>query len=228
MAATAVGLSKDDSALRFYDSTLGKKAVMAVSGVVLFGFVAGHLIGNLQFFEGPEKLNAYGRFLRNMPALLWTTRIMLLLMVLLHIWSSILLAAGKAKARPKGYVRKKAVHSTYASRTMYWSGPIIAAFVVYHLLDFTFGTVNPGFREGDAYGNVVRSFLNPVVSGFYIIAMALLCLHLFHGVWSMFQTLGVHHPRYTPLLRRFAAISSVLIFLGFISIPLSVLTGLKR
>src|SRR5205823_458370 len=95
MGATAVGLSEDDSGARFYDSTLGKKAVMAVSGAVLFAFVAGHLIGNLQFFEGPEKLNAYGRFLRNMPALLWTTRIVVLLMVLLHIWSSILLAVGK-------------------------------------------------------------------------------------------------------------------------------------
>lgn len=228
MSATAVELSKDDSASGFYDSTLGKKAVMAVSGAVLFAFVVGHLIGNLQFFEGPEKLNSYGRLLRNMPVLLWTTRIVLLLMVLLHIWSSILLAAGKTKARPHGYVRKKAVHSSYASRTMYWSGPIIAAFVIYHLLDFTFGAVNPGFREGDVFGNVVRSFQNPFVAGFYIIAMALLCLHLFHGVWSMFQTLGVHHPRYTPLLKRFAALSSVLIFVGFISIPVSVLTGLRR
>jgi succinate dehydrogenase / fumarate reductase, cytochrome b subunit len=219
MAATAV---------RFYDSTLGKKAVMAVSGAALLAFVAGHLIGNLQFFEGPDKLNAYGRFLRTMPALLWSTRIGLLIMVVLHIWSSILLATVKTKARPIGYTHKKAVHSSYASRTMYWSGPIIAAFVIYHLLDFTFGTLNPGFQEGDVYGNVVRSFLNPIVSGFYIVAMALLCLHLFHGIWSMFQTLGVHHPRYTPMLRRLAAVSSVLIFLGFVSIPLSVLTGLKR
>jgi succinate dehydrogenase / fumarate reductase, cytochrome b subunit len=219
MAATAVGL---------YDSTLGKKAVMAVSGAVLFAFVVGHLIGNLQFFEGPDKLNAYSRFLRSMPALLWSTRIVLLVMVLLHIWSSILLAVGKSRARPIGYARKKVVSSTYASRTMYWSGPIIAAFVVYHLLDFTFGTVNPGFQDGDVYGNVVRSFLNPIVAGFYIVAMALLCLHLFHGVWSMFQTLGVYHARYTPMLRRFAAFSSVLIFFGFISIPLSVMTGLKR
>lgn len=228
MGVAAVGLSEDDRAGGFYDSTLGKKAVMAVSGAVLFAFVAGHLIGNLQFFEGPEKLNSYGRFLRNMPALLWTTRIVLLVMVLLHIWSSILLAAGKTKARPIGYARKKSVHSTYASRTMYWSGPIIAAFVIYHLLDFTFGTVNPGFQEGDVYGNVVRSFLNPVVAGFYIIAMALLCTHLYHGIWSMFQTLGMYHPRYTPLLKRLAAVSSVLIFLGFVSIPFSVLTGLKR
>lgn len=201
---------------------------MAVTGAALFAFVLGHLVGNLQFFEGPDKINAYGRLLRGMPVLLWATRIGLLAMVVLHIWSSISLALIKNKARPVGYKRKKAVHSSYASRTMYWSGPIIAAFVVYHLLDFTFGTVNPGFQEGEVYGNMIRSFQVPAISAFYIIAMALLCLHLFHGVWSMFQSLGMQHPRYTPMLRRFAAVSSILIFLGFISIPISVLTGLRQ
>lgn len=204
------------------------KAVMAVSGAILFLFVTGHLIGNLQFFEDPAKINAYGRFLRSMPGVLWTTRLVLLAMVLLHIWSSIVLGLRKLKARPQGYVRKKAIQSSYASRTMYWSGPIIAAFVVYHLLDFTFGTVNPGYQEGEVYANMVRSFSVPWVSGFYIIAMALLCLHLFHGVWSMFQTLGLANARYTPILRRFAATVAVLIFCGFVSIPVSVLTGLKR
>jgi succinate dehydrogenase / fumarate reductase cytochrome b subunit len=212
----------------FFASNTGKKVVMAVSGAALFAFVVGHLIGNLQFFEGPDKINAYGRFLRGMPALLWGTRIALLVMVALHIWSSIVLAVRKNAARPIGYQRKKSVHSSYASRTMYWSGPIIAAFVIYHLLDFTVGAVNPGFEEGAVYANMVHSFQVPVVSAFYILAMALLCLHLFHGVWSMFQTLGVHHPRYTPALRRFAAIASVAIFLGFVSIPLSVLLGLRR
>ncbi len=201
---------------------------MAVSGAALFAFVVGHLIGNLQFFEGPEKINAYGRFLRGMPALLWGTRIGLLVMVGLHIWSSVVLAVRKNAARPIGYKRKKAVHSSYASRTMYWSGPIIAAFVIYHLLDFTVGAVNPGFEDGAVYANMVRSFQVPAIAVFYIFAMALLCLHLFHGLWSMFQTLGVQHPRYTPMLRRFAAIASVAIFLGFVSIPISVLTGLRR
>lgn len=201
---------------------------MAVSGAALFLFVVGHLIGNLQFFEGPEKINAYGQFLRGLPALLWGTRIVLLTMLILHIGSSIALALRKREARPIGYQRKKAVQSSYASRTMYWSGPIIAAFIVYHLLDFTFGTANPGFQEGEVYANMVRSFSVPWVAGFYIFAMAVLCTHLYHGVWSMFQTLGAHHPRYTPMLRRFAAVASVLIFLGFISIPISVITGLRR
>lgn len=213
--------------MRFYDSTAGQKAVMAVSGMVLFLFVIGHLLGNLNFFEGPEKMNAYGRLLRVEPPLLWAVRITLLVMVLLHIWSAILLGLRKLDARPQKYVKRKAIASSYASRTMYWSGPIIAAFVIYHLLDFTFGVVNPGYQEGEVYGNIVRSFQHPAVSIFYIVAMGLLCLHLFHGAWSMFQTLGIGSPRYTPLLKRFAAVISIVIFLGFISIPLSVLAGIK-
>ncbi len=119
---------------------------MAVSGLVLFLFVIGHLIGNLQIYEGPEKLNNYAKFLRSVPAALWTVRITLLVMVLLHIWSSVQLALLKFDARPAGYVKKKATKSSYASRTMYWSGPIILVFVIYHLLDFTFGTRKSAFR----------------------------------------------------------------------------------
>lgn len=226
MSATAVGHS-DQRAARFYDSTVGKKAVMAISGIVLFLFILAHLLGNLQFFEGRDKMDAYGRFLRIEPALLWGARITLLMMVLLHIWSSIQLALVKNRARPEGYAKKKAITSTYASRTMYWSGPIIAVFVIYHLLDFTFGVVNPGFTEGAVYDNIVHGFQNPIVSAFYIFAMALLCMHLYHGAWSMFQTLGVGSPRYTPLLRRLAALLSIAIFVGFTSIPLAVLAGFK-
>jgi succinate dehydrogenase / fumarate reductase cytochrome b subunit len=227
MSAIAAGVSGVGAA-RFYDSTIGKKVVMAVSGIALFGFVLAHLLGNLQFFEGPEKMNAYGRFLRIEPALLWSARVGLLAMVLAHIWSSIQLVLRKQQARPVGYVKKKAIASSYASRTMYWSGPIIAAFVIYHLLDFTFGTLNPGYREGAVYENIVRSFSNPVVAIFYIVAMAMLCTHLWHGLWSMFQTLGLASPTHTPTIKRLAGIISILIFLGFTSIPLAVLTGLKR
>jgi succinate dehydrogenase / fumarate reductase cytochrome b subunit len=226
MSTTVVGLS-DERAAHFYDSTIGRKVVMAVSGIVLFLFVIAHLLGNLQFFEGPEKMAAYGRFLRVEPVLLWAARIMLLVMVVAHIWSSVLLALRKSDARPTGYVKKKAIASSYASRTMYWSGPIIAAFIIYHLLDFTFGVVNPGYQEGAIYENMVRSFQQPVIALFYIVAMALLCLHLSHGIWSMFQTLGVGSVRLTPVLKKLAAVISILIFLGFVSIPLSVLTGLK-
>ncbi len=192
---------------------------MAISGCILFLFVVGHLIGNLQIYEGPDKLNRYAVLLRSMPALLWSVRTVLLAMVLLHIWSSVQLAARNISARPVGYRKKKATGSSYASRTMYWSGPIILAFVIYHLLDFTFGKVNPHFEPGNVYGNVVASFQVIPVAAFYIIAMLLLCLHLYHGLWSMFQSLGIAHPRYTPMLRRGAAVLATLIALGNISIP---------
>jgi succinate dehydrogenase / fumarate reductase, cytochrome b subunit len=209
----------------FYTSTTGKKAAMAVSGCILFLFVVGHLIGNLQIYEGPEKLNRYAVLLRSMPALLWGVRTVLLAMVLLHIWSSVQLAGRNIAARPVGYRVKKATGSSYASRTMYWSGPIILAFVIYHLLDFTFGQVNPHFQPGNVYGNVVASFQLIPVAVFYIIAMLLLCLHLYHGLWSMFQSVGIAHPRYTPMLRRGAAVVALLIAIGNISIPVAVLSG---
>jgi len=209
----------------FYASTAGKKAVMAVSGCILFLFVLGHLIGNLQIYEGPEKLNQYAVLLRSMPALLWGVRAVLLGMVLLHIWTSVRLAGRNISARPVGYSKKKATGSSYASRTMYWSGPIILAFVIYHLLDFTFGAVNPHYEPGNVYGNVVASFQVIPVAAFYIIAMLLLCLHLYHGLWSMFQSLGIAHPRYTPMLRRGAAAVAILIAAGNISIPVAVLSG---
>jgi succinate dehydrogenase / fumarate reductase cytochrome b subunit len=227
MSAASVGV-QNRGAARFYSSTVGQKAVMAVSGCILFLFVLGHLVGNLQIYEGPNKLNSYSRFLHSMPALLWGVRITLLAMVVLHIWSSIQLAVRNFDARPTGYVQKKATGSTYASRTMYWSGPIILAFVIYHLLDFTFGAVNPNFQEGEVYANVVASFQLPQVSAFYIFAMLLLCMHLYHGLWSMFQSLGFQQPRYTPALRRGAAIIAILIAAGNISIPISVMAGLVK
>jgi succinate dehydrogenase / fumarate reductase cytochrome b subunit len=209
----------------FYASTTGKKAAMAVSGCILFLFVVGHLIGNLQIYEGPEKLNRYALLLHSMPALLWAVRLVLLGMVSLHIWSSVQLAARNISARPVGYRKKKATGSSYASRTMYWSGPIILAFVIYHLLDFTFGKVNPHYEPGNVYGNVVASFQAIPVAAFYIVAMLLLCLHLYHGLWSMFQSLGIAHPRYTPMLRKGAAVLATLIAAGNISIPVAVLAG---
>jgi succinate dehydrogenase / fumarate reductase cytochrome b subunit len=225
--ATAVGLAEHRPA-NFYASTVGKKAVMAVSGLILFLFVVGHLIGNLQIYGGPAKLNEYARLLRSMPAMLWGVRITLIVMVVLHIWSSVQLALLKFGARPTGYVKKKATESSYASRTMYWSGPIILVFVIYHLLDFTFGIVNPHFEEGNVYANVVASFRLIPVSAFYIIAMLMLCMHLYHGLWSMFQSLGFSHPRYTPVLKRSAGVVAILIAAGNISIPISVQAGLVK
>ena len=184
---------------------------MAVSGVVLAGFVPAHLLGNLQIFIGPDKFNNYARELKQLPALLWTVRSGLLVMAALHIWSSLQLAVVKSEARPQGYVKRKPVGSTYAARSMYVTGPILAAFVVY--------------VESDPYGNVMNGFRVPAVSIFYILAMALLCLHLRHGLWSLLQTLGFHHPRYSPRIKVAATVVAILIFLGFISIPIAVLAG---
>ena len=232
MSASAAQVPHSRS-IPFYQSTNGKKAVMAVSGVILFTFVIGHLIGNLQIYEpsapdGTYKIDQYAIFLRSLPAALWGARITLLVMVLLHIWSSIQLAARKINARPIPYVKKKAIQSTYAARTMYWSGPIILAFIIYHLLDFTFGVANPSYIERHVHDNIVASFSVPWISGFYVIAMVLLCLHLYHGLWSMFQTLGLHHPKYSAILRASAKAVDVLICLGNISIPIAVLTGVVQ
>jgi succinate dehydrogenase / fumarate reductase, cytochrome b subunit len=198
---------------------------MAISGVILAGFVVGHLLGNLQIFLGPDRFNDYALTLRRMPALVWSVRILLLIAVTLHIWSSIQLAAIKRTARPRGYVRVSHSVASYAARTMYWSGPIVAGFVVYHLLQFTFGRGGTPYDPLDAYGNVMAGFRVPAVSVFYILSMALLCVHLRHGLWSMFQTLGFYHPSYTPRVKFLATLAALLIFFGFVSIPAAVMAG---
>jgi len=153
----------------------------------------------------------------------------LLVAVILHIASSISLARLQRAARPIGYVRKQSVGSTYASRTMYWSGPIVLAFLIYHLLHMTFGTVHPHFQELRPYENLVTGFSNPIVAIAYIVSIVLLGMHLYHGLWSMFQSFGV--PQSLPREKknkRWALVVTVLIIAGFISIPLSVLTGLLK
>ncbi len=213
---------------RFYDSTIGKKAVMAVSGLILFGFLVAHMLGNLQVFLGREVMNHYAESLRANPPLLWTARLILLVSVALHIWSSIDLALLKKKARPVDYVKFGNVQGSYASRTMMWSGPIIAAVVIFHLLHLTTGTVHPNFVPLGAYENVVTGFKSIPVAIAYIIAMVLVGMHLSHGVWSMFQSIGFSHPKYTPLIKKFAAVFSWLLIAGFISVPVAVLAGVVR
>jgi succinate dehydrogenase / fumarate reductase cytochrome b subunit len=214
-------------AIRFYQASIGKKAVMAATGVVLFGYLVGHLAGNMQVYLGQQQMDNYAAFLHSMPALLWGVRLLLLVCVVMHIVASIQLTRLKQEARPVGYIKKKEVGSSYASRTMMWSGPIIAAFVIYHILDLTTGAANTAqFRELHAYENLVYSFRRIPVSGFYIFAMLLLGAHLYHGLWSMFQSMGFSHPRYTPLIKRAAAWVAILLVAGFVSIPIAVLTGL--
>lgn len=209
----------------FYRTTIGKKVVMAVTGLILFGFLIGHMAGNFQFFLGRETLNAYAEHLHGLPALLWGTRIALLVSVAFHILAAVQLYNLQREARPVSYHKRKAVGSTYAARTMYWSGPIIAFFVIYHLLHMTVGSVHPDFRPLQAYENVVIGFSVWYVTLFYVIAMVLLCMHLYHGVWSMFQSIGLAHPRYTPRLKAFAKIFAIVLLIGFLSVPIAVLLG---
>lgn len=222
-----------------FTSSLGKKFIMAITGMALFLFVAMHLLGNLQIFLGPEALNRYGHFLQSNPEIIWPARIGLLLMVALHIWSAIKLSAENKAARPIGYTSAPApVAASYASRTMLMSGLIIAAFIIYHLLHFTtqvqainltgkdFARLYDSEGRHDVFAMMVAGFRQPLVSGFYIVAMALLCLHLNHGVSAMFQSLGLKNNTYAPLIDRFAKVTAVVIFVGYISIPLAVLLHL--
>ncbi|MGA3227463.1 MAG: succinate dehydrogenase cytochrome b subunit [Acidobacteriaceae bacterium] len=228
--STIAAVPRDNRAPGFWASTVGKKIVMAVTGAILFLFVIGHLLGNLQVFEGPAKLNAYGAFLHRIGEVLWPVRIILLLAVALHIIATVQLALRKKRARPIGYSRKQAIASSYASRTMYWSGPIVLAFIIFHLLHLTAGYVHPGaaYIEGDVYHNVVSGFQVWWVSLSYVVAICLLGLHLRHGLWSMFQTVGIHQPQHTARLKKAAMVIAVLIVLGYISIPISVLLGLVK
>ena len=210
----------------FYRSTLGKKVVLAVTGIILFGYVVGHLLGNLQIYLGPEQINSYAEFLHSKPALIWGVRLLLLFSVLVHIVAAVEVWLRNRRGRPVKYRAFKPPEVDYAARTMVWSGPIIALFVVFHLLDQTTGTVHVDYEPLNVYHNLVASFSQPLVAGLYIVANLLLAMHLYHGLWSLFQTLGWSHPRFNPWRRTFAVGFAVLIGLGNVSIPLAVLTGL--
>ena len=226
--STAIANTQLMRVARFYESTIGKKAVMALTGLVLFGFLIAHMLGNLQIFLGPAVMNHYAETLHGNPALLWTVRTVLLISVVLHIWSSVQLSLLKKDARPIAYVKYKPLQSSWASRTMMLSGPIIAAFVLFHLLHLTTGTIHPQFVPLHAYENLVNGFLVVPFALVYIAVMVFIGFHLSHGPWSMFQSVGFSHPRYTPVIRRLAAVVAWVLIAGFISVPVAVLAGLVR
>ena len=216
-------------------SLIGRKVLMAVSGVVLLLFVLAHMAGNLHFFEGPERIAAYARFLRTVgePVLgygqaLWIVRAVLIVSVVVHILSAWLVTRASWAARPVGYRMLEPVETTYAARTMRWGGVIILLFVVYHLMDLTFGNANPSFVHLDPYHNMVASFARWPVAVAYLVAMAALCLHLYHGIYSAFQTLGLNHPRYNRWRRGFAGAYAVVVAAGFAAVPVSILAGWMR
>jgi len=226
---------------RLWRSSLGKKYIMAVSGCLLFLFVVGHLVGNLQVFLGPEAINAYGHFLQSKPGLVWAARLGLLVIVGLHIVSAVRISAENKAARPVGYAGNPVPPAaSYASRTMLMSGLIIAAFIVYHLLHFTvqvqainlrgmdFRELHDAVGRHDVYRMIVNGFSHPVVAIFYAVAMALLCLHLSHGLSAMFQSIG-WRSCCPAFFDRAAKAAALVIFVGYVSIPISVLLfGLGR
>lgn len=212
--------------LAFYRSTIGKKMIMAITGIILLGFLIAHVVANLLVFQpGGAKLNAYSAFLKSTGEALWVARAVLLVSVILHIIAAVQLTLLDRAARPVSYARKQPQAATIASRTMRLGGVLILVFIVYHLLHFTFGTVHPSFVEGDVYQNVLNGFRDPLVVAFYVAALAMLGLHLFHGIWAGFRSLGVRPPGASPLQRPIALVLSLFIWLGFTIIPIAVYLG---
>lgn len=221
----------------FYNSTVGKKAIMALTGLIGVGFVVLHVAGNLQAFAGREKINAYSALLHGPGAeLLWLMRVVLIVAVVLHVVMAWQLTRRAAAARDVGYEQRDPQVSTWAARSMRWGGVLLLAFIVFHILHFTTRDVDPaGWAKRmdaagryDIYGNIVASFRIPWVTGVYLVAMALLGLHLWHGAWSFRRSLGVARPSDKPLKRPFAAAVAILIWLGFSIVPVAILLGLIR
>ncbi len=231
----------------FYRSSIGKKAIMAVTGLILLGFVFVHMMGNLKLYMGPQAMNEYAYHLRTLgepffpyEQALWLARIVLLLSVVLHFWAAVTLWQQARESRPVGYDKSKGVQPVhkYASYTMRWGGVLIALFVIFHILHFTLGVVGYGGSNGAfshpegetffAYENVVAGFQIVPVSLFYILAMLALGLHIYHGTWSMFQTLGWNNERSTGLWRGLAFLLAAAIVVGNISIPIAVMTGIVQ
>ncbi|MEO1272764.1 MAG: succinate dehydrogenase cytochrome b subunit [Myxococcota bacterium] len=216
----------------FAKSSIGAKAIVAVTGVLLVGFVVQHMLAHLQMFGGPEVYNAYAAGLKSLGPLLWVARLGLLALFGLHIAMAVRLQRMNQAARPVAYHSKRPQASTLASRSMLLGGGMLLLFVLYHLAHFTLGLVDPSYLElkdalgrHDAYRMTVLGFQNMVVVVLYIAAMGVLALHMSHGVSSMFQTLGLNHPKYQPLIKGAGPLLATLTFLGYITIPIAVQLG---
>jgi len=214
----------------FWQSTVGKKIVMAATGLIMVGFVLLHMLGNLQVFEGAARLNAYSHFLHHtINELLWLARIVLLASVVLHIVAAWQLTRIGHAARPQAYERVAPQASTVASRGMRWGGVALALFIVFHLLHLTTGTIQPvPFRDGDVYANMVGGFHVWWVTLIYVLAMVALGLHIFHGAWSSVRTLGLARPRAEPRRRPIAAALAVVLWAGFTLVPVAIFLGWVR
>jgi succinate dehydrogenase / fumarate reductase cytochrome b subunit len=206
---------------------------MAVSGIIMVLFLIAHMVGNLHVFQGARSFNDYSEFLRTVgePALPFRTlltiiEIVLLVSVVAHMWAAVSLWRQAKRARPQGYVTKKAVAQSYASRTMRWGGVIIGLFIVYHILDLTFGVANPDGTSSTPYSRLVASFQNPIATTVYVITLILLGMHLRHGIWSATQTLGQSNRRRERTVNYFATAFAVLLIGGYLVVPAAVVFGL--
>lgn len=211
------------------------KIVMATSGGLLSLFLVAHVLGNIEVFWGADAINHYGEMLREIPWLLWVVRAGLLTLIVLHVWSAVRLVAANRAARPEAYKKKKNQATTLAARAMLLSGLVLAAFAVFHILHFTVRSVVPDYKtwedglgRHDVFRMVVDAFQRPPVVAFYVVSILLLGLHLSHGVSSAIHTLGFNHPRYNPAWKRFGPLFATLVVLGFIAVPIAVLTGIVR
>jgi succinate dehydrogenase / fumarate reductase, cytochrome b subunit len=214
--------------LALWHTSVGKKAVMAATGVIMVAYLVTHVLANLLVFQGPDQINAYSRFLHGTGGALWVARLVLLAAVGLHIVAAVQLTGRRRAARPVAYVERQPQVSTLASRTIRWGGGLILLFLVFHILHFTLGTVHPSFLEGDPYHNVAAGFANPLVVVFYEAAMAAVGLHLYHGIWSSGRSLGVSTASPHPLRRQLALALAVIVWAGFTVIPMAVYAGAIR
>jgi succinate dehydrogenase / fumarate reductase cytochrome b subunit len=213
---------------KFWDSSLGKKIVMAATGLIGVGFVIGHMVGNLQMFKGDsaaDAMHTYAKLLRTSMPLLWAVRAALVGAVVLHITAALQLSARNRAARPQRYQHVKPQASTFASRTMLLGGVLLATFIVVHILDMTLGVGHPNFTHLDPYNNLVYGFQRPLMALFYVLAAISLAAHLVHGAWASFRTLGLRKASERPLHRNVAIAVAVVVALGFASVPLAVIAG---
>jgi succinate dehydrogenase / fumarate reductase cytochrome b subunit len=218
-------------ALTLLDTTIGKKAALAVSGVILFGFVIGHMLGNLQVLLGPEAYNAYGAGIKEKPVLLWGVRTVLLISVLVHTTIVLELYGKSIAARPVGYKVKRNIATSYAAMMMKYTGPALLVYIIFHLAHFTFPGVSLGDYDhvpGDVYANFLHAFQIPWVVAVYVIANLALGMHLYHGAFSMLQSLGLNHPQYNKRMRNAARGLVFLVTAGNVFLPLTVLFGLVK
>ena len=213
-------------------SSIGKKALMAISGLVLVGFVIAHLLGNLLIYAGPEAINAYAQKLQDLGPLLWGARFVLLAAVIIHLVASIQVTLENRAARPTSYRATQTAQTTLGAQTMMVSGVLLVAFIVYHLLHFTFGVAHPEFSQGidavgrhDVYTMMVMSFTNPYISLAYVVGVATLCFHLGHGIESACQSLGLNNARTIEKMTYVGQLLALAIFIGYVSIPLSIFLG---